>query len=226
MNPEFWHSRWREGRIGFHKSAINPLLVEYFDKLDLSPSSRVLVPLCGKSLDMIWLAQQGYEVIGIELSEIAVQEFFAEQGITPTIHQLADNPAMKYYQAELAGQTIGLWVADIFALTADDIGHIDAVYDRAALIAMANDMRPNYSQQIRRISDNAAQFIITLSYDQNKKDGPPFSVDDKQVQQYYSDHYQVYELASGPTSIGSAPDLTVTQQVWLLAPSDSHCERQ
>lgn len=128
MNSEFWQSRWQQGRIGFHKSEVNPLLVKHVSTLNLEKGSRVLVPLSGKSVDMVWLAQQGYDVVGIELVESAVEEFFAEQGLTPTITQPIDSADIRRYQAQLSGQTIELWVADIFALTAEDIGQIDAMW--------------------------------------------------------------------------------------------------
>ncbi|MDN3448330.1 thiopurine S-methyltransferase [Psychrobacter sp. APC 3281] len=228
MNPEFWQKRWQEGRIGFNQSAVNPLLTEYIDHLDLAAGSRVFVPLCGKSIDMVWLATQGYDVVGVELVETAVQAFFAEQNIEPTVYQQADNSTMKYYQGQWSGQTITLWVADIFALTAKDIGSIDAVYDKAALIALPADMRVRYSEQVRKLSSDTnkvdganneitPQLLLTLNYDQRKKNGPPFSINADQLEQYYSDHYQISELACEPSSIGSAPDITVTEQVWLLS---------
>ncbi|WP_426241335.1 thiopurine S-methyltransferase [Psychrobacter sp. TWP2-1-2] len=216
MNAEFWHSRWQEKRIGFNQSAVNPLLMSYFKQLNVPAGSRVFVPLCGKSIDMAWLAAQGYDVVGVELVETAVQEFFTEQNISPTVHQYLDNPAIKYYQGQLSGQIITLWVADIFALTTEDIGSVNAVYDKAALIALPADMRVQYSAQMYQLSANAPQFIITLTYDQSKKAGPPFSISSEQIQQYYGDNYHISELTSEPTSIGSAPELMVTEHVWLL----------
>jgi len=216
MNAEFWHSRWQEKRIGFNQSAVNQLLINYFKQLNLPTGSRVFVPLCGKSIDMAWLAAQGYDVVGVELVETAVQEFFTEQNISPTVHQHVDNSAIKYYQGQLSGQTITLWVADIFALTTEDIGSVNAVYDKAALIALPADMRVQYSAQMYQLSANAPQFIITLTYDQSKKAGPPFSISSEQIQQYYGDNYHISELTSEPTSIGSAPELMVTEHVWLL----------
>ena len=174
MQAAFWRSRWQEGRIGFHQSEVNPLLLKHFDTLNLPKGSRILVPLSGKSVDMAWLAHQGYDVVGIELVESAVQAFFVEQDITPTMSQPTANIAIKRYQGQLSGQTIELWVADIFALTATDIGQIDAIYDRAALIALPLDTRPRYSDHIRHMSvsvenKNAPQLLITLNYDQRKK---------------------------------------------------------
>ncbi|MGM8899410.1 MULTISPECIES: thiopurine S-methyltransferase [unclassified Psychrobacter] len=216
MNSEFWQSRWQEGRIGFHQSEVNPLLIKYFNHLNLPAGSRVLVPLCGKSIDMVWLAEHGHDVVGVELVETAIQEFFAEQNIFPTVHQHADNPAIKYYQGQLAEQTITLWVADIFALAADDIGDIDAVYDRAALIALPADTRPKYSDQIQQLSHHASQLLLTLNYDQNEWAGPPFSISHDQIQQYYSDHYQIAELEGEPATLNANPEMTVTEHVWLL----------
>ena len=217
MNPEFWQNRWQENRIGFNQSAVNPLLIKYWSTLNLPADSRIFVPLCGKSIDMVWLAAQGYDVVGVELVESAVQAFFNEQNIEPTIFQHAENPAIICYQGKLLGQKIELWVADIFALTSEDTGKIKAVYDKAALIALPADMRSNYIEQISEISGNAPQLLITLNYDQSKKDGPPFSINHEQVQQYYGSHYQIAELASEPASIGSIPELTVSEQVWLLS---------
>lgn len=221
MNPEFWQTRWQEKRIGFNQSEVNPLLTKCFSHLNVPAGGRVFVPLCGKSIDMAWLAAQGYNVVGIELVETAVQEFFTEQNIVPTVYQHADNPAIKYYQGQLTGRTITLWVADIFALTAEDIGFVDAIYDKAALIALPADMRMKYSKQVRQLSDTAdkkfaPQLLITLNYDQSKKNGPPFSISSEQIQQYYGEHYQINELINEPATIGSAPELTVTEHVWLL----------
>ncbi|MGM8872227.1 thiopurine S-methyltransferase [Psychrobacter sp. 2Y5] len=224
MQADFWQSRWIEGRIGFHKSEVNPLLLKHFPALNLAKASRVLVPLSGKSIDMAWLAQQGYDVIGVELVESAVEEFFAEQGMTPKISRPTDNDTIKCYQGQLSGRTIELWVADIFALTADNIGQVDAVYDRAALIALPPDMRPKYSEQIRKLSvsvdnKNAPQLLITLNYDQSQKDGPPFSISAEQLQHYYSDTYQLTELEHNPSTLNANAALSVTEHVWLLTPT-------
>ncbi|WP_010200703.1 thiopurine S-methyltransferase [Psychrobacter sp. PAMC 21119] len=221
MNPEFWQTRWQEKRIGFNQPEVNPLLMKCFSHLNVPAGGRVFVPLCGKSIDMAWLAAQGYNVVGVELVETAVQEFFAEQNIVPTVYQHADNPTIKSYQGQLAGRTITLWVADIFALTAEDIDNVDAVYDKAALIALPANMRMKYSEQVRQLSDTAdkkfaPQLLITLNYDQSKKNGPPFSISSEQIQQCYGEHYQINELINEPATIGSAPELKVTEHVWLL----------
>ena len=219
MESKFWQQRWQEGRIGFHKSDVNPELIKYFSNIALPVGSQVLVPLCGKSIDMVWLACAGYDVVGIELVESAVQAFFAEQNITPTITELtstADKSTLKRYQGQLAGQTITLWAADIFALSTIDIGDIDAVYDRAALIALPANMRTDYSRHIVKLSNNAPQLLITLNYDQSKKDGPPFSITQQQLHQYYSADYKIVELASKSSTLNTASEILVTEHVWIL----------
>ena len=217
MNPEFWQERWQNKRIGFNQPEVNPLLIKYFSTLDLPARSRVFVPLCGKSIDMLWLIEQGYDVVGIELVESAVQEFFIEQGISYTIKAYGENPNIKCYKGQLLSQTIELWVADIFTLGADNIGHVDAVYDRAALIAMPLELRPQYSQQVIDLSQNAAQLLLTLNYDQNERAGPPFSITHEQIQQYYSAHYQINELEGEASVLNAAPEMAVKEYVWLLS---------
>ena len=217
MNPEFWQERWQNKRIGFNQPEVNPLLIKYFRTLDLPASSRVFVPLCGKSIDMLWLIDQGYDVVGIELVESAVQEFFTEQDIAYTITEHDKHPNIKCYQAQLLGQTIELWVADIFTLGADNIGHVDAVYDRAALIAMPPELRPQYSQQVIDLSQNAVQLLLTLNYDQNERAGPPFSISHEKIEQYYSAHYQINELEGEVSTLNAAPEMAVTEHVWLLS---------
>ena len=217
MNPEFWQTRWQEKRIGFNQSDVNPLLIKYFSELNLPVGSRIFVPLCGKSIDMVWLAHQGFDVVGIELVESAVQEFFIEQDIAYTITEHDKHPNIKCYQGKISEQTIDLWIADIFALSSDDIGHVDAVYDRAALIAMPAELRTQYSQQVINLSQNAPQLLLTLNYDQNERAGPPFSISQEQVQQYYGNYYQMNKLEAEPSTLNAAPEMAVTEPVWLLS---------
>lgn len=217
MNPEFWQTRWQEKRIGFNQSDVNPLLIKYFADLNLPIGNRVFVPLCGKSIDMVWLAAQGYDVIGIELVESAVQEFFTEQNIAYTITEHDKHPNIKCYQGKISEQTIDLWIADIFALSSDDIGHVDAVYDRAALIAMPAELRTQYSQQVINLSQNAPQLLLTLNYDQNERAGPPFSISQEQVKQHYGNDYQMNKLEEEPSTLNAAPEMAVTEPVWLLS---------
>ena len=148
--------------------------------------------------------------------ESAVQEFFNEQNIAYTITEHDKHPNIKYYQGQLLEQTITLWVADIFTLSSENIGHVDAVYDRAALIAMPTELRTQYSQQVINLSQNAPQLLLTLHYNQNERAGPPFSISQEQVQQYYGNDYQMNKLEEKPSTLNAAPEMAVTEPVWLL----------
>src|SRR5699024_365363 len=207
MDSKFWQQRWQDGRIGFHKSDVNPQLTEYFSELAVPISGQVLVPLCGKSVDMVWLAHAGYDVVGVELVETAVQAFFVEQKVIPTITEFksaTDNAIVKRYQGQLAGQTITLWAADIFALSATDIGEINAVYDRAALIAFPATMRADSSAKIVKLTNHAPQLLSTLNSDHSTKDGPPFSISQQQLQQYYDTDYKIMALENQSSSLNAA----------------------
>ncbi|SNT70802.1 thiopurine S-methyltransferase [Psychrobacter sp. LV10R520-6] len=225
MNPEFWQARWQDKRTGFNQPEVNPLLTKYLTALNLPSGSRVFVPLCGKSIDMIWLASQGYDVVGVELVESAVQAFFTENDISPKVTEHTNSPNNKCYQGQILGQTIELWAADLFALTPENLGQIDAVYDRAALIALPAEMRLKYSEQVWHlsrnisvdVSGNAPQILLTLNYDQSERNGPPFSISSEQVQQYYGSHYKITELEGKPSILNAAPELAVTEHVWLLS---------
>ena len=176
MQPEFWHKRWQSNQIGFHLPEVNPHLQRFWPQLTLEEGARVLVPLCGKSLDLLWLAHQGHEVLGIELSEKAVEDFFSEHHFDPNV---SDQGPFKVYRAG----SIELWCGDFFELTAGDVADCTALYDRAALIALPPAMRQRYAAHLNRIMPRESSgLLITLDYDQSQMDGPPFAVLDDEVQ--------------------------------------------
>lgn len=173
MEPKFWQERWARNQIGFHLPEVNPYLQRHWPPLP--EGAKVLVPLCGKSLDLMWLASQGLRVLGVELSEQAVEAFFSEQNLTPRI---AERGVFKVYQAGL----IEIWCGDFFALGAEALGDCTALYDRAALIALPPLMRTRYTEQLNRLLQPGCKgLLITLDYDQTQKAGPPFAVPDEEV---------------------------------------------
>ena len=184
MNPEFWQEKWQKREIAFHQAAANPLLVRWFNQLALAPGARVFLPLCGKSLDIHWLLAQGYSVVGAELSEMAVQELFAELGLTPDISGAGN---LQLYRAE----QLQVFVGDIFQLPQHTLGPVAAIYDRAALVALPEEMRQRYAQHLITISQGAPQLVICFEYDQAQLAGPPFSVDSAEMHKLYS---KVYSL--------------------------------
>ena len=209
MNANFWHQRWEANQIGFHESKPNPLLITYFKELSLAKGCRLFVPLCGKTLDIAWLLSQGYRVSGAELSEIAIKQLFAELGVEPGITNMGD---VKQYSAA----DIDIFVGDIFNVTREMLGFIDAIFDRAALVALPETMRVRYAKHIIDITDHAPQLLITYEYDQNLRDGPPFSVSHEEVSRHYKDSYNISSLISVDVGGGLKGSSAARENVWLL----------
>jgi thiopurine S-methyltransferase len=151
-----WRQCWHDRDTDFHQESVNRLLTRFWSGLDLAPGSRVFVPLCGKSLDMIWLAQQGHEVIGVELSPIAVRAFFRENRLKPVRRQFGKFTLWEHGKLRIL-------CGDYFSLTRGDLGQIDAVYDRAALTALAEDRRDRYVAHLRMLMPSSCQvFLLTV----------------------------------------------------------------
>ena len=182
MEPAFWRQRWQANKIGFHLEEVNPYLIEHWPRLAIAEGARVFVPLCGKSVDMRWLQEQGYQVEAIELSELAIEQFFAEQGLD--CERDESDGWLSFKAANLR-----IWCGDFFELSKEQIGPIDAVYDPAALIALPEEMRRAYVQQLLTLTGPVPQFLITLSYDQGQMQGPPFAVSNSEVNVLYQAAY-------------------------------------
>lgn len=192
MEPEFWHERWEQQQIGFHQPAGHPMLATYWPRLDLANDARVLVPLCGKTPDLLWLAERGHTVTGIELSERAAADFFSEQGLESTIAPVG---SFERHQARHGAGRIEILVGDLFAAESATLGVFDAIYDRAALIALPPAMRTDYVAHLHGLlTDKAAGLLITLDYDQNAMNGPPFAVSESEVRAHFEPTAQVERL--------------------------------
>ncbi|MDB5991616.1 MAG: thiopurine S-methyltransferase [Herbaspirillum sp.] len=180
MDADFWLARWRDGRTFFHRPDVMPQLQQYWPGLALPSGSRVLVPLCGKSLDMIWLAEQGFRVLGVELSQVGVEQFFAENGLQPEIHASA-------LGSHYCAGNIEIICGDIFKLDAATLSGCTGIYDRAALIALPPEMRAQYVRHVYgQLAGRYQGILITLAYAQEQMSGPPFSVPDGEVQALYA----------------------------------------
>lgn len=188
MDPEFWLKRWQEGATGFHLNRVTPLLAKYWPALGIAAGARVLVPLCGKSLDMTWLAAQGHAVLGIELAPLAVEQFFEEQNLRAAEH---DSPLGRHY---VAGQ-IEIICGDIFNLDAATLGSCAGVYDRGALVALPPEMRQRYVQHVYgALAPDYRGMLLTLEYDQAVMEGPPFSVPEPEIHALFGAHTQASPL--------------------------------
>ena len=188
IDVEYWRERWTEGRTGWHQDQPSPLLVEHWPAPGLADNTRVFVPLAGKSVDMRWLAARGHRVLGVELSPIAVEQFFAESGLTPAV---IDTRYGRHY----AAGGIELICGDAFALDADALRDCGAVYDRAALIALPPALRRRYADTLyAALPSGCRGLLITIDYPQPEKDGPPFAVADDEVQALFATHWSLEQL--------------------------------
>jgi len=189
VQPDFWHERWRSGQIGFHQPGPHPCLERWWPSLAVAPAARVYVPLCGKSLDMVWLAVRGYRVVGSELSPLAVQEFFGEQpGGSAGIDQ--HGPFRRHHAGAFE-----ILEGDALLLTPALLGPVQAAYDRAALVALPPPMREAYARNFALLMPSGSRtLLIAFEYEQSIKDGPPFSVRPDEVQGLYDDAFRVEQL--------------------------------
>ncbi len=189
MEKEFWLERWERNEIGFHQNEINPYLVRYWTDLGAARGTKVFVPLCGKSHDMLWLRQQGHSVLGVEVSPLAVHEFFEENGYSST-------HAMRGKFEHCEADHIEILCGDFFDLKKDDLKGIHAVYDRASLVALPRETRERYVQHLISILPAASRILlIAFDYDQAEMPGPPFSVPPLEVESLFGAHAKVRILA-------------------------------
>lgn len=217
MDSEFWLERWQRNEIGFHLPDVHPLLVRYLPDLVAEPGATLFLPLCGRTLDIGYLLGLEYRVIGVELSELAVKGLFEQLGVMPEIHPWRGG---QRWQAD--GLTI--FQGDFFRLRADDLGAVDAVYDRAALVALTPDMRVRYADQLAEITYAAPQLLISFEYDQSRMPGPPFPVATDELVRLYGDLFELRELSRSDV-IDKAPRFresgldALDEVAWLLAPT-------
>ena len=188
MDKNFWLERWRLNQIGFHQADFNARLIRHWPGLDVPGGGQVFVPLCGKSLDMLWFAQSGYRVVGVELSAVAIETFFKEAA-TPYTHR-QQSPLSTY-----EGKGIRIFCGDFFDLTSGDLGGTDAVFDRGALVALPLQMRRRYVAQLLAVLPTGAEILLlTVEYDQARVGGPPFSVLRGEVEKLYSHRCSITPL--------------------------------
>lgn len=209
MDASFWHQKWESNDIAFHQAAANPLLVQYLNKLSPVKGGRIFVPLCGKTRDIAWLLSQGHRVAGVELSDIAVHQLFQDMGVTPQIAK-----AEKLHRYSAAG--IDIFHGDVFNLSPQMLGPIDAIYDRAALVALPKDMRARYTTHLMQITAQAPQLLICYDYDQRLMEGPPFSVSDEEVREHYGGRYALRLIAASDVPGGLKGKCAAQEKVWLL----------
>lgn len=199
MQHEFWHDKWHTNQIGFHQQEVNKLLLKHWPSMDTQPNQTVLIPLCGKSLDVLWFVSQGLNVVGIELSEIALDEL--AQSLRDRFGLVVTKSTLEYNGTlftTYCSEGVLLIAGDFFAvdkhLLTEWIGEIDLIYDRAAIVALPPTMRQQYAEHLVRLSDAAPQLLLSFDYNQDVRSGPPFSVPASEVHTHYQAHYQNIDL--------------------------------
>jgi thiopurine S-methyltransferase len=208
MDANFWHHRWETKQIGFHLSETNPWLVKYLPTFRLNSGARIFIPLCGKTLDIAYLLGQGFQVVGVELSELAIEQLFQELKVTPEISKRG--AFKRYYHAGLT-----IYVGDFFSLTRVELGEVQGIYDRAALVALPPEMRVRYAAHMQKLAPMAPQLLITFDYDQSGFEGPPFSVSEAEVRALYA-HKTLAALAEAPVAGGLRGYYPAQERVWML----------
>lgn len=185
MDAEFWHQRWRNNEISFHQGQPAPLLQKHWPAVAAPAGTRVFVPLCGKSMDMLWLAAQGHRVLGVELSPLAIEQFFAEYALEPDIVE-------SQYGTHYSADRIELICGDVFMLDTAVLADCAAVYDRAALVALPPELRQRYVDELyARLPIGCRGLLTTLEYPTHEKHGPPFSVTEAEVRERYAPHWDI-----------------------------------
>lgn len=173
---EDWLARWEAGRIGWHEAGGNAGLKAHWPELE--PGSRVLVPFCGKSIDLVWLAGRGLEVTGVELSTVAVAAFFDENGLAYERDRLGDQERWRASDMDLS-----LVCGDYMAFADQPF---DALYDRGALVAVPAGQRPAYVRHTDSLlAPDAFRLVITLEYPQSRVEGPPYAVMPDELERYW-----------------------------------------
>lgn len=185
MEPEFWIERWQRNEIGFHQDRINPYLEQFWAELVPDQHSEVFVPLCGKSQDMVWLHERGHSIVGVELSLIAVENFFVEQQIVPTRRKL---DGLILFESE--GYKI--YCGDYFELKFQHVAQVHAVYDRASLVALPPPLRARYVQHLAQLlAAGTRTLLVALDYPDQQMQGPPFAVSDAEVRRLFGDWFVI-----------------------------------
>ncbi|WP_110455824.1 thiopurine S-methyltransferase [Shewanella algidipiscicola] len=208
MQPSFWHEKWASKQIGFHLGEVNPLLIEHWPQLNVASGASVFVPMCGKSLDLCYLAEQGLEVVACELNQAAVEQFFTDNELSVEVQSLGEH-------TRYCTEQITLYQGDLFTLPTHLTAQCTAFYDRAALIAWPEAMRQQYVKQLAKlVAPQSIGLLITLDYPQAALNGPPFAVSDGWVMTNMSEYFEIERLRCDDV-LAQNPRFVSKQVSWL-----------
>jgi thiopurine S-methyltransferase len=216
MDPAFWFENWEKGQTGFHLKDVNPVLLRHWKDLGLDHAPCVLVPLCGKSVDLPYLRSLGHSVIGIELSPIAIEEFWAELGASPQkkVHQ-----SLTFWESD----KIQIIEGDFFSVSPENIGRPTVVYDRAALVAMPPELQSQYAAHLATLSQDAPIFLVTFDYRTEDMSGPPFPITRTRLGELFGEGYEIAlidtrDVMTENAGLASRGLKSLLESVWILKP--------
>ena len=211
MDAEFWHEMWERDTQGFHEAQGNAMFARYAPTVWPGTEQRIFIPLCGKTRDIGACLARGWSVVGAELSQSAVEALFEDLQMIPQV--AAKGPLTQYAAGKLV-----VFVGNVFDLDATTLGPVTAIYDRAALVALPEEMRSNYARHLVEITGGVQQLLVTFEYDQAAMDGPPFSVPSSFVENVYGEHYAIEALESAAVPGQLKGRVDAKEQVWHLTP--------
>lgn len=219
MDPSFWLENWEKGQTGFHLSEVNPVLLRHWEDLGLHSAKSVLVPLCGKSVDLSYLRTLGHQVVGLELSPIAIQEFWTAVEATPTGNE---ERGLIFWESD----GIEIIEGDFFEIRPEDIESPAIVYDRAALIAMPLELQSKYANHLMDLAQGAPIFLVTFDYKPTEMAGPPFPISRIRIGELFDDHYEISLIESRDALNDNAGLVArglkaLSESVWLLSPKQT-----
>lgn len=214
MEADFWHRRWHKNEIGFHEEDGNHLLKTYIEKLALPSGARIFVPLCGKTRDIAWLLSKGFSVVGIELNTLAVEQLFTELDVKVKRNTVDE---FEHHQSVFSGgQSLDIFTGNFFAFSESIMGTVDAVFDRAALVALPEEMRKQYAQHLLVLSNKCDQLLVCYEYAKGLMQGPPHSVDCSEVNDHYSKDMNVVPMYREKVEGGFRDQSEVYEAVYLV----------
>lgn len=216
MDPSFWLANWEKGQTGFHLPGVNPVLLRHWKELGLESAKSVLVPLCGKSVDLSYLRSLGHQVMGLELSPIAVKELWTAMGATPQRHE---ERGLVFWESD----GIEVIEGDFFEIRPEDIQCPSVVYDRAALIAMPLELQSRYANHVMCLAQGAPIFLVTFDYKPGEMAGPPFPISRSRLGELFDHHYKITLIESRDAlddnaGLAARGLRRLSESVWLLSP--------
>jgi len=199
MDADFWLERWEQGQTAFDQQVPHRWLDEHWSELGVADDATVFVPLCGKTVDMVWLAEGGHRIVGVELSSIAIADFFAGLGVEPEVRTERSFTISSWGPYEL-------WCGDLFDLTSGDLASIGAVYDRASMVALPPDMRERFAEHLTaHVPASAPIFLVAFDYDQTEMSGPPHSVPREEIEARFVPAFSLSPVADESVIEKAAP---------------------